>query len=224
MKEETEEDCTIEEEEQLVLKQEGDTFMVTPTYEGSEHSEPEPDSDHQIFHVSESQDQTGDRHEDSGSSIAAEQEPNKRRSEAEHDIHTGKESLKCDICGKAFGFKSKLQRHLRVHTGEKPYVCKFCGQGFGYMSVLKTHLPQQHVCTKEEDLTDQQLCDQERSSSLDPEDPEPPQMKEEKEEDCTSQEGEQLVVKQEEETLMVTPTCEEIKDETLDFIPDKSQS
>ncbi|XP_027129053.1 zinc finger protein 850 [Larimichthys crocea] len=433
-----EEDCTDEEEEQPVLKQEDDTFMLTPTYEGSEHSEAEPNSDHQVFHVSESQDQTGDKHEDSGSSIAAEQGPKKRRSEAEHNIHTGKESLKCDICGKAFSFKSKLQRHLRVHTGEKPYVCKFCGQGFGYMSVLKTHvrihtgekpyscktcgknftrctalkahtrthtgekpylcktcgkrfcalpplkrhmdihtgekqficrtcgkrfcrtselnahvrihtgekpyscqtcgkdfrlssvlkvhmrthtgekpylcktcgsyfscssgllvhmrrvhtpekpqtvphcnidkymkitmssvehlrkfisdrlstaaqeifgvftktiveyeeeldrqrrllvvrkllsteLQQQHVCTKEEDLIDQQLYDKERSSSLDQGDPEPPQIKEENEEVCTGQEGEQLVLKQEEETLMVTPACEGIKD----FIPDKSQS
>uniref|UniRef100_A0A3B4TMF9 C2H2-type domain-containing protein n=1 Tax=Seriola dumerili TaxID=41447 RepID=A0A3B4TMF9_SERDU len=48
-------------------------------------------------------------------------------------------------------------------------------------------LPQQHVCKEEEVLTDQQLCDQERNSSLDQEDPEPPQIKEEEEELCTSE-------------------------------------
>ncbi|XP_023259764.1 zinc finger protein OZF-like [Seriola lalandi dorsalis] len=73
----------------------------------------------------------------------------------------------------------------------------------------RTELPQQHVCKEEEVLTDQQLCDQERNSSLDQEDPEPPQIKEEEEELCTSQKGEQLVLKQETDTFMLTPTNEE---------------
>ncbi|XP_062267572.1 zinc finger protein 41-like [Platichthys flesus] len=72
-----------------------------------------------------------------------------------------------------------------------------------------TELPQQHVCKEEEVLTDQQLCHQERSSSLDQEEQEPPQIKEEQEEMCTSQEGEQLVLKQETETCMLTPHGEE---------------
>ena len=55
-----------------------------------------------------------------------------------------------------------------------------------------SELPQQHVC-KEEEL----LSDQERNSSLDQEDSEPPQIKEEQEEVCTTQEGEQLVLDQE---------------------------
>ncbi|XP_044052186.1 uncharacterized protein LOC122876215, partial [Siniperca chuatsi] len=77
---------------------------------------------------------------------------------------------------------------------------------------IKLHrieLPQQHVCTEEEVLADQQLCIQERNSSLDQEDPEPPQIKEEQEELCTSQEGEQLVLKQETDAFMLTPTDEE---------------
>ncbi|KAF0033585.1 hypothetical protein F2P81_013651 [Scophthalmus maximus] len=49
-------------------------------------------------------------------------------------------------------------------------------------------LPQQDVC-KEGVLSEQQLCDQERNSSLDPEEPEPPQMKEEQEEPVSGQEG-----------------------------------
>ncbi|TKS91708.1 hypothetical protein D9C73_026093 [Collichthys lucidus] len=72
-------------------------------------------------------------------------------------------------------------------------------------------LQQQHVCKEEEEevLTDQQLCNQERSSSLDQEDPEPPQIKEEQEELCTSQEGEEVVMKVEADTFVVTPTDEE---------------
>ncbi|CAB1436565.1 unnamed protein product [Pleuronectes platessa] len=77
---------------------------------------------------------------------------------------------------------------------------------------IKLHrieLPQQHVCKEEEVLTDQQLCHQERSSSLDKEEQEPPEIKEEQEEMCTSQEGEKFVLKQETETCMLTPHCEE---------------
>ncbi|CAK6950835.1 zinc finger protein 2 homolog isoform X10 [Scomber scombrus] len=88
-------------------------------------------------------------------------------------------------------------------------------------------LPQQHVCKEEEVLVDQQLCNQECNSSLDQEDPEPPQIKEEQEEHCTSVEGEQLVLKQETETFMSTAPCEEsdnIKVETQDFSPDETQN
>ncbi|XP_032365562.1 uncharacterized protein LOC116681743 [Etheostoma spectabile] len=70
----------------------------------------------------------------------------------------------------------------------------------------RAELPQQHVCKEEEVLSDQQLCIQVRNSSLDQKDPEPPQIKEEL---CTSQKGEQLVLKQETDTFMLTLTYEE---------------
>ncbi|XP_053301453.1 uncharacterized protein LOC128460323 isoform X2 [Pleuronectes platessa] len=72
---------------------------------------------------------------------------------------------------------------------------------------IKLHrieLPQHYVFKEEEVLTDQ-----ERNSSLDQEDQEPPQIKEEEEEMCTSQEGEQLVLKQETKICMLTPHVEE---------------
>ncbi|XP_074495268.1 uncharacterized protein LOC141769765 [Sebastes fasciatus] len=95
------------------------------------------------------------------------------------------------------------------------------------IKITRIELPQQHVCKEEEVLADQQLCIQERNSSLDQEDPEPLQIKEEQEELCTSQEGEQLELKQETETFMMTYTDEESdhsEDQTLYFNPDKSQS
>ncbi|XP_044185302.1 zinc finger protein 568-like [Thunnus albacares] len=91
----------------------------------------------------------------------------------------------------------------------------------------RIELPQQHVCKEEEVLADQKLCNQERNSSLDQEDPEPPQIKKEQEELYTSLEGEQLVLKQETETFMLTPTCEESdngEDQTLDLSPDETES
>ncbi|XP_058469206.1 involucrin-like isoform X3 [Solea solea] len=57
IKEEEEEICSSQE---LELKQEADTFMLTPDNEESDHMKPEPDTDHQLLSaVAESQDQRG---------------------------------------------------------------------------------------------------------------------------------------------------------------------
>ncbi|XP_034397984.1 zinc finger protein with KRAB and SCAN domains 8-like [Cyclopterus lumpus] len=107
------------------------------------------------------------------------------------------------------------------------------------LKLYRIKLPQQRVCEEEEQeeeeeeedevfseqqlLYEQQLSIQERSSSLDQEDPEPPQIKEEQEELCTSQEGELLELKQETETFMLTPTYEQSdhsEDQYLYFNPD----
>ncbi|KAL4007699.1 hypothetical protein ACER0C_001551 [Sarotherodon galilaeus] len=64
-------------------------------------------------------------------------------------------------------------------------------------------LTQQHDCEEEESLDEEQVCNQDRKSSVDQEDPEPPQIKEEQEELCSSQEGEQLGLKKEAEDIIV---------------------
>ncbi|KAK2889865.1 hypothetical protein Q8A73_018165 [Channa argus] len=69
-------------------------------------------------------------------------------------------------------------------------------------------LSEHRVCKDEEVLTDQQLCNQDRNSSLDQEDPALPQVKEEQEEHYISQEEEQLVVKRETDSFMFTLTDE----------------
>ncbi|XP_044051269.1 zinc finger and SCAN domain-containing protein 2-like isoform X4 [Siniperca chuatsi] len=150
IKEEQEELCTSQEGEQLVLEQEADAFMLTPTYEESDHSEPELNSDQQLLshnsHAAESQDQKGGRHEDSGSTRHAEPEVKNQhhKNSIMLKIHcntdTGKMSFKCDTCGKDFKYKSRLQRHLRSHTGEKPYICSSCGRRFSKTTDLKTHI------------------------------------------------------------------------------------
>ncbi|XP_063331174.1 zinc finger protein 37-like [Pelmatolapia mariae] len=68
----------------------------------------------------------------------------------------------------------------------------------------RTDVPQQHVCKEEEVVADQQLWNQETSSNLDQGEPKPPKIKEEQEQLCSSQEGEQLVLKEEIDAFMVT--------------------
>ncbi|KAM9310128.1 uncharacterized protein KZ484_026075 isoform 1-T1 [Pholidichthys leucotaenia] len=77
---------------------------------------------------------------------------------------------------------------------------------------IKLHrigFPQHPECKRDEVLPDQQLWNQQRNSVVDQQEPEAPQMKEEQEERCTSQEGEVLAVKLENDSLTVTPVSEE---------------
>ncbi|XP_038560130.1 gastrula zinc finger protein XlCGF57.1-like isoform X1 [Micropterus salmoides] len=163
IKEEQEELCSSQEGEQHVLKQETDVFMWIPAYEESDDSEPEPNRDHQLLshssHVAESQDQTGDKHEDLGSNRVAESEPkercNKSHSNTVHNSTMSKRhcptrrgKTSCDSCGKSFKCKSKLQRYLNIRTGEKPYFCSICGERF-----LETSVYQIRICSGEKPYT-----------------------------------------------------------------------
>ncbi|CAB1437623.1 unnamed protein product [Pleuronectes platessa] len=347
IKEEQEELCTSQKGEQLVLKQ-IQTFMLTSPYEGSDHTE--PTSEQQLLsHISpgaESRAQRGSEHVDPGPTRDEESQRNDSPPTQSHcSTHTGKTSFMCDICGKVFMTKSKLNTHVRIHTGERPFSCDTCGKAFLYkcssadeatmssvqclrdfvherltaaaeeifrvfeqtvleyeeeidrqrrlldiawkpeIKLHRTEFPRTHVWKKRKTLSAQQLCardrnsgmdqedpaaagerpgvsrsiihfseeidgqrrlldivwspeielqrteppepqepqeppqqhvckeeelltDQERNPSLDQEDPEPPQIKEEQEELCTSQEGEQLVLKQEDDTFMLTSPYE----------------
>ncbi|XP_058469200.1 golgin subfamily A member 6-like protein 22 isoform X4 [Solea solea] len=77
------------------------------------------------------------------------------------------------------------------------------------VKLQRIELPQQRVYNEDEEevLSEQQLCNQQRHSRLDQEEPESLQIKEEEEEICTSQE--QLELKQEADTIMLTPDDEE---------------
>ncbi|XP_068423205.1 zinc finger protein ZFP2-like [Clinocottus analis] len=52
----------------------------------------------------------------------------------------GKKPFRCSECGKGFGIKTDLQRHIRIHAGEKPFSCSVCKKSFTLNGSLQKHL------------------------------------------------------------------------------------
>ncbi|XP_054867321.1 zinc finger protein 892-like [Amphiprion ocellaris] len=156
IKKEQDELCSSQEEELLGLKQETDTFVVTSASEESDHTKPKPNNDQLLFHISceaENPDQEGSKDVDSGSTSCIKLKPrhhsissqsndvdNVPVSERQCDNDKATKSLTCEMCGKAFKYKSELIRHHRTHTGEKPYSCGTCGKSFSQRTHLTVHI------------------------------------------------------------------------------------
>ncbi|XP_053739971.1 zinc finger protein 184 [Synchiropus splendidus] len=55
-------------------------------------------------------------------------------------FHAGEKPYVCSRCPKTFTLKKSLHRHQRFHTGERPHICPHCGKGFHLRENLKAHL------------------------------------------------------------------------------------
>ncbi|XP_034451345.1 zinc finger and SCAN domain-containing protein 12-like [Hippoglossus hippoglossus] len=186
IKEEQEEHCIGLEVEQLVLKQEDDDdFLFNPTFEESDHNEPDP-SDHQLLshNSAQSQDLKGFhkvRHLlplNLNKKFPADQQLlNLERNPSLDNEESEPPQIKEE---------DELCTSLEIEQ----LVLKQEDDDFLFNTSFKEsdqdlkELPEQHFLNEEEFPADLQLWNLERNPSLDQEEPEPPQIKEE-EEICT---------------------------------------
>lgn len=49
------------------------------------------------------------------------------------------ESKNCPVCGKYFGIRNDLTRHMKSHSEERPFQCIYCQKKFKYAHALKRH-------------------------------------------------------------------------------------
>ncbi|KAM9332714.1 uncharacterized protein KZ484_017831 [Pholidichthys leucotaenia] len=153
VKEEEEELCSSQEEEDFGLKQETDTFMVTPADEDNDKSETEPNSEQIPSHNSpdtESQDQGAGKNVNPGSSKHEEPQPKNRldRKRSDHNnvdnssmsenqcgTDTSEKSVKCSVNDNDCKNESQKKKH---HT-DKSHVCNTCGKRFRFKNHLSVH-------------------------------------------------------------------------------------
>ncbi|KAM4597235.1 uncharacterized protein V3H82_023112 [Fundulus diaphanus] len=133
-----------EQEEQLVLKEEIDSFTVTSAYEESDESEAEGKQN--IFHdylKATNREPAGSWQRDTGPASSAEPMPTcKQTGHSESPISAGTSdgTLGCQLCGKSLGSNAELKEHFKIHAVEKPFSCNVCGKAFKYNIKLLIHM------------------------------------------------------------------------------------
>ncbi|XP_015259049.1 PREDICTED: zinc finger protein 436-like [Cyprinodon variegatus] len=139
--------CFRTDTDQLAVKQEINSFMVTSDYEETEHNESGPNRNQPCSNSStatESKYLEGTLSEESGSSRNWKNENNIADNLTGLDSlcssDLSNKSLKCGVCGKTFSSNFKMRKHYRIHTGEKPYSCKICRKAFRESKYLSVHM------------------------------------------------------------------------------------
>ncbi|MEQ2241822.1 hypothetical protein ILYODFUR_029278 [Ilyodon furcidens] len=146
-KEEQEDLCSYE---QLVVKEETDTFIITFPSDQNHNSNPEPNKDRLLSaNSAEAQNQHQEGTNQGASRSKKELKPEKRRQKSRyHADNVDNLKLKrhetnlssCELCGKCFSQPRYLSAHMGTHTAEKPFLCLTCGKGFRRQPDLTLHM------------------------------------------------------------------------------------
>ncbi|XP_061587623.1 zinc finger protein 250-like [Cololabis saira] len=130
---------------QLVLKQESDSFLLSP-YEGA-GSLPEtppggPLEDRGPGNAgSGPAGRTLTYSADASAAVPTPRLPPDPRVQPVPDprVQPAPGCVRCDVCGKSFRDRYYMKNHMRIHTGETPYGCQICGKSFNQASTLHYH-------------------------------------------------------------------------------------
>ncbi|XP_014326083.1 zinc finger protein 37-like isoform X1 [Xiphophorus maculatus] len=133
---------------ELEIKQETDTFDITPPSE-RDKKKPDPISNRLL------KNQYNERidHENSESNRDKELKQNKRyqktggrrdnldgkKVKKQKNKHTNENLCSCNVCDKVLA-RSYLSEHMRIHTGEKLFLCTVCGKSFRQQNHLTVHM------------------------------------------------------------------------------------
>ncbi|XP_032363689.1 zinc finger protein 135-like isoform X2 [Etheostoma spectabile] len=110
--------------------------------DGEDCGGPEPARNSHPLLQPETEDQTGDSSEpetDDSADWKETREPQSALNSLKHDSRR-KKTFSCSECGRRFGRKSYLKRHMMTHTGEKPFSCSVCKKSFTQRGGLQSHM------------------------------------------------------------------------------------
>ncbi|XP_008404657.1 zinc finger protein 37-like [Poecilia reticulata] len=155
VKEEPDDEIAGRDEEQLHLKQEADSFTVSPAEEAGEDSNPDPvpsepgpgaQDEEPETSRDEAWEQNGKRTEQKPlqglfSCKTCSKSFSQKGSLTKHlRLHAGGNPFTCLSCGRSFRKHFSLIVHMRIHTGEKPFPCLVCGKSFCQRGNLNVHM------------------------------------------------------------------------------------
>lgn len=67
-----------------------------------------------------------------------------KRNVHQNATHMGLRPFQCTVCGKSFGYKGDLTKHMATHSGIKAHSCYICGAKFARNFYVKRHIETVH--------------------------------------------------------------------------------